>query len=505
MKRSKILIFALILALLPISSSAEEGKVENKVEEKKEEEIKGITKIIAPPSVSLKQMKDWAGQSKYKADREFLRQAENFYNISVNTGIDPAVTYAQSAKETNFFRFTGVLTIDFLNPCGLKITAGGGDKDPDAHQRFESWNQGITAQVDHLALYAGQKGYPKVGTPDPRHFPSIKGRAPFVENLGANWAPSKTYGVEVVNSMKEMKKFPMATYTRIAGSDRFETAEKINERISSNSKVAVLASGISYPDALTANTLTKHTNGILYLQPASGISRELEKAIQAKKIDLVYIVGGEVAISKEVENNLKSRGLAVERISGKNRYKTAEKIAGLLGKTDTAILSSGDSFADTLSISPVAVKHKYPIYLTSRDHIDSGVLDLLARHKKIIIIGGNGAVSSSVENQIKRKGITVERISGSDRYDTSLKIAECFYPTAHSQTITSGLTFADSLAAVSLADRNAGGILLVNGKNLGKMTSYIRKSKPSALFSIGGTGVLSSNIDRELQNLANEK
>ena len=189
MKKRWILIFALLIALIPNTVGAKEEEME---------------KILKHPTVSLNQMRSWASEKRPSANPEFINQARTFYDNSVRVGVNPAVTYAQSAKETNFFKFTGVLTIDFKNPCGMKISAGGGDKDPNAHQRFESWDQGIQAQVDHLALYAGHPDYPKAVTPDPRHFGWIKGKAKYVEELGGNWAPSPTYGEEIVDLMNEM-------------------------------------------------------------------------------------------------------------------------------------------------------------------------------------------------------------------------------------------------------------------------------------------------------------
>ncbi|SJU02468.1 Uncharacterised protein [Clostridioides difficile] len=64
----------------------------------------------------------------------------------------------------------------YNNPCGMKTSQGGSDTDPNAHQRFNSWDEGVQAHLDHLALYAGAKGYPKEGTYDPRHFVSDKAR-----------------------------------------------------------------------------------------------------------------------------------------------------------------------------------------------------------------------------------------------------------------------------------------------------------------------------------------
>ena len=56
-------------------------------------------------------------------------------------GVDPAVAYAQSAKETNFGKFTGVLDETYKNPCGMKRTETGKPEDSDdfiaeAHKRL---------------------------------------------------------------------------------------------------------------------------------------------------------------------------------------------------------------------------------------------------------------------------------------------------------------------------------------------------------------------------------
>ncbi|MDO5714900.1 MAG: N-acetylmuramoyl-L-alanine amidase [Tissierellia bacterium] len=157
------------------------------------------TPILATPTVTVAQMKEWA--KKKNAHPKFVELANIYFNVSIKYGVDPAVTYAQSGKETGYFNFGGVLDITYHNPCGLKTSKGGGDKDPHAHMRFKNWEEGITAQVQHLRLYAG---YATPNAIDPRHFLSIKGKAKTVEELGGNWAPSKTYGQEVADLVRQL-------------------------------------------------------------------------------------------------------------------------------------------------------------------------------------------------------------------------------------------------------------------------------------------------------------
>lgn len=132
------------------------------------------------------------------ASLRFRQNAALYWELAPERGIRPEVAYAQSAKETAYGNFGGVIDASFRNSCGLKTTAGGDDGDPDAHQRFATWRQGVIACIDHLALYAGAPGYPRASTPDPRHFPSVYATAPTVERLGGAWAPAPDYGTSIV-------------------------------------------------------------------------------------------------------------------------------------------------------------------------------------------------------------------------------------------------------------------------------------------------------------------
>ena len=138
----------------------------------------------------------WARQQ--GASPRFVSNARLYFELAPSRGIRPEIAYAQSGKETGYGNFGGVIDATWNNACGLKITAGGGNGDPDAHQRFVNWRQGVTACIDHLALYAGAPGYPRANTPDPRHFESVYATAPTVERLGGRWAPDPGYGRSIV-------------------------------------------------------------------------------------------------------------------------------------------------------------------------------------------------------------------------------------------------------------------------------------------------------------------
>ncbi|EQG75717.1 mannosyl-glycoendo-beta-N-acetylglucosaminidase family protein [Clostridioides difficile DA00165] len=169
---------------------------------KRESPMKNETSILGQPTASLEACLKWA-KSK-KANDLFIELIPILYDTAVQEGVNPVLAVAQSAKETGFCNFGGVLDASFKNPCGLKTSVGGSDTDKNAHSRFDTWEEGILAQIQHLCLYAGQDGYPLSNPVDPRHEKSLFGKAKTVESLSNNWAGGQ-YGQDLVRMMGEIE------------------------------------------------------------------------------------------------------------------------------------------------------------------------------------------------------------------------------------------------------------------------------------------------------------
>lgn len=164
--------------------------------------MKNETSILGQPTASLEACLKWA-KSK-RANDLFIELIPILYDTAVQEGVNPVLAVAQSAKETGFCNFGGVLDASFKNPCGLKTSVGGSDTDKNAHSRFDTWEEGILAQIQHLCLYAGQDGYPLSNPVDPRHEKSLFGKAKTVESLSNNWAGGQ-YGQDLVRMMREIE------------------------------------------------------------------------------------------------------------------------------------------------------------------------------------------------------------------------------------------------------------------------------------------------------------
>lgn len=167
--------------------------------------------ILAPASASVEQAQKWAKDS--GAADEFVELAPLFWEIGERTGVNPVIAYAQSRLETGGFHWRGVVDSSYHNPAGIKTADGGGDYDSAAHMRFADWKEGITAQFEHLALYAGAEGYPLENPIDPRHFEWLYGIGPTVGTMSQSWATAQHYSDTLTELIDRLEN----TWVRIDG------------------------------------------------------------------------------------------------------------------------------------------------------------------------------------------------------------------------------------------------------------------------------------------------
>jgi len=193
------------------------------------------------------------------------------------------------------------------------------------------------------------------------------------------------------------------------------------------------------------------------------------------------------------------------RLAGSNRYETAIAISKEGWETsDYVVLARGDSFADALTAGPLAGKFDAPILLTTTGSLSEGVLGEIQRleAKHIYLIGGESAISSKIEKELKdlkvgEESVTVERISGKDRYETSVLIAEEIGASAQIALAT-GDNYPDALSIAPIAAAKDMPILLTQKAALPKsVAEYIEKNKDAIekTYIIGGKGVIDTAVE----------
>ncbi|AEB65224.1 N-acetylmuramoyl-L-alanine amidase [Bacillus sp. FSL K6-2819] len=192
---------------------------------------------------------------------------------------------------------------------------------------------------------------------------------------------------------------------------------------------------------------------------------------------------------------------AVKRVGGSNRYGTAAALSKQVYSTaSTAVVVGGGSYADAISAATMAYQKNAPLLYTNKDNLSSETKTRLKelKTKTVIIVGGTPAVSANTANQIKALGISVKRISGSNRYDTAAKVAKEM-PAASKAVIANGFLYADAIAAIPYAAMNGYPILFTNQTDINSATAGAIKSKGiKSSIVAGGTGSINASVFNKL-------
>ncbi|MFL8713183.1 cell wall-binding repeat-containing protein, partial [Clostridioides sp. GD02377] len=115
------------------------------------------------------------------------------------------------------------------------------------------------------------------------------------------------------------------------------------------------------------------------------------------------------------DNNLKT-----DSIQAQNNFNTAISVSKHgWNSSKNIVLIKDKALADSLAVIPLAKALDAPILITDKDSIPESTLNEISRlgAKNITLIGGLNSISDSVVNTLKNKGLTVDRIGGTDRQD----------------------------------------------------------------------------------------
>ncbi len=161
------------------------------------------------------------------------------------------------------------------------------------------------------------------------------------------------------------------------------------------------------------------------------------------------------------------RGMTVDRLAGPDRYATAVAISQQFATADTVYIATGTNYPDALSAAPAAGAINAPLLLTLPYGLPAVVQTELERlnPSTVYLVGSTAAIQSSVRTQIEAllPGVTVERLAGPDRYETSRQISAHAFPSATIAYIATGLNFPDALSAAAAAGDRDAPVILVNG------------------------------------------
>lgn len=197
----------------------------------------------------------------------------------------------------------------------------------------------------------------------------------------------------------------------------------------------------------------------------------------------------------------------VKRIYGANRILTAIEVSRAHFKeSPNVVIATAWNYADALSAVPLARFLNCPILLTNVGSLPSEVIEEISRlgAAYAVIVGGPGAVSEKVVETLEENGLIVERIGGSDRYETSAMIAERlanlmypgFVPKAY---VVTGENFADAISASPLAGYEYLPVVLVKKNSIPEsVRSFLENYGVQELVIVGGFSAVSASVEAQL-------
>ncbi len=188
------------------------------------------------------------------------------------------------------------------------------------------------------------------------------------------------------------------TVERIAGADRYETAEAVTKKrlalmgrgINGTDRMTYV-SGTTFADALAAASFVARDN------PSDGSANFLELVAPSDMVKKGWAFGGQAAVAGDTPN----------RIAGENRYGTASAIAerslnmidDIAKKLGMVVVVNGNNFPDGLAAAPLVASKDAVLLLTDKDMRPREVMDYLNKQEvdTAIFIGGEAVLSPRLE------------------------------------------------------------------------------------------------------------
>jgi putative cell wall-binding protein len=178
--------------------------------------------------------------------------------------------------------------------------------------------------------------------------------------------------------------------TSTTGTSAYNSTSGLSGTIAPTSSVptatAILATGQTFPDAMSASAMSYAKNWPILLTQQAALSTQASAAIANLGIKQVIVMGGPVAVSDAVVLQLEALGVSVLRIAGTDLTDTAQLLAefelsttvngssqatglgwaklGANPNTYGVNVARGDFYADALAGSVVGGKTHSPIVLT---------------------------------------------------------------------------------------------------------------------------------------------
>lgn len=252
------------------------------------------------------------------------------------------------------------------------------------------------------------------------------------------------------------------TVSRLQGSDRYATSLEFARAYAAERggrlESALLVSGTSWPDAVTAAGLAGLLDGPILLVGPDGLGAGALDFLGQTGVSELVAVGTENVLASSSLVSARSVDADIERIAASDRYSASVAVARRMaagghgfGLARTAILASGEVFVDAMVAGAIAARGTHPVLLTPPGDLHPAVEQFIGSDlvERVIIMGGPAAVSAHVEQRVERLGKHVVRIAGATRFETATAAAD-YLQDRYSWTAR-GVCFSEEVFGLSTA------------------------------------------------------
>ncbi|HET7387621.1 MAG TPA: cell wall-binding repeat-containing protein [Nocardioidaceae bacterium] len=182
---------------------------------------------------------------------------------------------------------------------------------------------------------------------------------------------------------------------RLGGKNRYQTAVRVAGQLGDPGTV-FLATGLNFPDALTAGPAVIEDQGAILLTKDGSLPDATSGYLESQDPKTVYAVGGPACRADT----------SAECVSGKNRYATSANVADRFFP-DAAVIgaATGQKFPDALTGGPDMALHDGPMMLVRSDgDLPPAISHQLAAYQSgqpmVYLFGGPSAIPAQVVREI---------------------------------------------------------------------------------------------------------
>ena len=211
------------------------------------------------------------------------------------------------------------------------------------------------------------------------------------------------------------------TVTKLTGKDYYETAAKVADKLQKKKRKPneiFVTTDKNYADALTVASIAAVKGAPIIYVSDKKISNDTTALLKKfeSSVKNVYIVGGNKAVSKDVEESLKGilKKATIKRYAGDDRYDTAIKINNAFSsvfKGKSLCITTGQNFPDALAGGVYAAKKLSPMLLVNGAQTKLTLTNQQISYLKsrtidsIAIFGGKTAVSDRIVKTIAKASV----------------------------------------------------------------------------------------------------